>query len=125
MISECLPKTETSSVDQERITELVAEMGPRAAERLVGRTMDEICELLVRAHSAYRESEIERLCDSVGPIAAKSQRIGLLKVAQVARDVIATATSGDSAAFAATFDRLLRITESGVLAIGDGWRRQV
>lgn len=98
---------------------LVIELGEPGAERLVGRALDTIAVRLNRCERAWRSNDMERLVASAEDLAACAERIGLVTLDRVARDVIGSAMAGDTAALGATLARLVRIGEASLMSAWD------
>lgn len=114
-----LRHSETVRLDRLRLEELVAELGEPGAERLVGRALDTIAVRLNRCERSWRNGDGGRLVDSAKDLARCAERIGMVTLDHVARDVIVTAEAGDSAALGATLARLVRLGEASLMSAWD------
>ncbi len=114
-----LVPVENIQLDQFRLTELRAQLGPRRADELVTRAMEELAVQLVKVHKAlgqYRLAEVHAAAKSIAGVA---HHIGLNCLGRVASDVASLSVSSDSAALAASASRLSRIGESSLVAVWD------
>ncbi len=110
---------ETARLDRERLETLIIELGEPGAERLVGRALDTIAVRLNRCERAWRTGDTDRLVTSADDLATCAERIGLVTLERVARDVISSADCGDGPALGATLARLVRIGESSLMSAWD------
>ena len=102
-----------------RLEKLVVELGEPGAERLVGRALDTIAVRLNRCERAWRNGDYSRLAESANDLATCAERIGLVTLERVARDVIGTVCAGDAAALGATLARMVRIGEASLMSAWD------
>ena len=114
-----LRHTETARLDRDCLERLVTELGEPGAERLVGRALDTIAVRLNRCERAWRSGDIPRLVTSAEDLAKCAERIGLVTLDRVARDVILAANRGDDPALGATLSRLVRIGEASLMSAWD------
>jgi hypothetical protein len=105
-----------SRLDQDRIDDLVEMLCDLEATRMQGLTLDELGEALAVLSSAWRAGDVGRVLDWAGAIAATGDEMGRGLLQRVAADVVSTGSSGDAAAFSATFDRLMRLIEGALSA---------
>lgn len=110
---------ETTRLDRVRLEMLVVELGEPGAERLVGRALDTIAVRLNRCERAWRSGDRGRLVTSAEDLSKCAERIGLVTLDRVARDVIGSARAGDDAALGATLARLVRIGEASLMSAWD------
>lgn len=106
-------------VERERLDQLYAQLGTSGADGVVSRAMEELAVRLAKIHSCYKKSDLDEVRRAARSMIAISEQIGLITFARVAHDVSTLANSNDSAALAATVDRLLRIGENSLLAVWD------
>lgn len=78
--------------------------------------LDELGEALAVLSSAWRAGDVPRVLDWARAIEATGGDMGQGLLQRVAADVVATGSSGDAAAFSATFDRLMRLIEGALSA---------
>ncbi len=104
-------------LDQSHLDALSASVGRAEAERLVGLTFDELGEALGEIDAAYRAGDVRRVVARVAPLARSCERIGLTSLAAASSAVVATGEAADSAAFAATVARLIRLVEGSLTAV--------
>lgn len=112
---------ERLSADPVQLELLVRQFGERGAERRIGAAMDEIADCVARAWAHCLAEDVDGVRAAAAPVARLARDIGLCPVARVARDVASSCRDGDMAAVSATLDRLTRLSESGVRAIGAAW----
>ncbi|MBM9593227.1 hypothetical protein [Roseitranquillus sediminis] len=105
---------ETVRVDPTCIEDLVALVGDREAARRVGTTFDDLGDTLAAMTAAWRAGDAERVVAEARTLIAPTGQIGLKAIQRVAIDVVHTGVSGDGAAFAATFSRLVRLAEEAL-----------
>lgn len=102
-----------------RMADLYRTMGEIGAENVVCDTMEELTIQLVRADRLGKRGKFEEVAEIAHRIAPVAERIGLLGLGRVARDVVACARGDDLAAFSATLARLSRIGDRSLTAIWD------
>lgn len=105
-----------SRLDQDRIDDLVELLCDLEGARQQGLILDELGEALAVLSSAWRVGDVDRILDWTRAIEATGDEMGRGLLQRVAADVVATGSSGDAAAFAATFDRLMRLIEGALSA---------
>ncbi len=106
-------------VDQDQLSALYAELGESGAEDVVCRAIEELAVRLSHCSRLHADGEWERLRKCVRSLIAIADQIGMVLLARVCKDVVATIDSSDRAATAATLARLLRIGEQSLSAIWD------
>jgi hypothetical protein len=111
-----LRRGRVSRLDQDRIGDLVELLCDFESARQKGLILDELGEALAVLSSAWRAGDVPRVLDWAAAIEATGGDMGRGLLQRVAADVVATGRSGDSAAFAATFDRLMRLIEGALSA---------
>ncbi len=112
---------ERAEIDAKRIEALVESMGRFAAERMIGRAIEEIDWRLTDARHALRNGDSEGFATAMRHLMPVANAIGLPAVSRVAGDAAHTTATRDSAALGATFARLERLCDGVVPAIGDAW----
>jgi hypothetical protein len=111
-----LRRGRVSRLDQDRIDDLVELLCDFETAMQKGLILDELGEALAVLSSAWRAGDVARVLDWAAAIEATGGDMGRGLLQRVAADVVATGRSGDSAAFAATFDRLMRLIEGALSA---------
>ncbi len=106
-------------MDQIRLTELRARLGPRGADETVSRAMEELAVQLAKVHKALDKSRLAEVHIAAKTIVEVSHHIGLNRLGRVGGDVAKLAISRDSAALAATAARLARVGESSQMMVWD------
>lgn len=114
-----LAQDETVRLDSDRLGELYAQLGEAGAEDVVCRAMEELAVRLSHSDRLFRQGKVEDLRKSTRSMVAIADQIGMHTVARVASDVTNCIDEGDNTALAATFARLLRISERSLTAIWD------
>src|SRR6056297_1498414 len=112
---------ERTEIDASRIKALVESMGRFAAERLIGRAIEEIDWRLMDARGALRNGEVEGFRTAMRHLIPAADAVGLPAISRVAGDAADTTAKGDSAALGATFARLERLCDGVVPALGEAW----
>ncbi|SEO04619.1 hypothetical protein SAMN04490248_101147 [Salinihabitans flavidus] len=108
---------ETVAVDCEQLAELHRRLGSSGAEDVVMRAMEELALRLTHAERLYREGALTEMPKCARSMAAIAEQVGMLTVAQVARDVTRCLDGADGVALAATVTRLMRIGERSISEI--------
>ena len=108
---------ETARVDRGRLEALVQDYGTQGAERLMGRTLEEIAVRLNRIERFWRQEDHVRLCHGARELSDVADRVGLVGVAAASATVSGVAMTGDSAALGATVCRLLRVGEAALMSV--------
>ena len=111
-----LRRGRVSRLDQDRIDDLVELLCDLESARRKGMSLDELGEALAVLSSAWRAGDVARVLDWSRAIAATGDEMGQGLLQRVAGDVVATGSSGDAAALAATFERLMRLIEGALSA---------
>ena len=114
-----LRHAEAARVDRARLEALVFDHGPQGAERLMGRTLEDLAVRLNRADRAWRKGQPSALCRDARALADVAEDVGLVGLAQVARVVGDLVPTGDSAAIGATVARMMRIGEASLMSAWD------
>lgn len=110
---------EPARVDRGRLEQLVEDYGPGGAERLMGRTLEDLAVRLNRADRAWRRGDTVRLCHGARELADVAERIGFLGLARAADVVSRVAIEGDPAALGATVGRMMRLGEASLMSAWD------
>ena len=111
--------SERVEIDHDRLGALYTEMGNIGAENVVCRAMEELALRMSHCDRLHRCGEMDDLRKSVRSLIAISDQIGMVLLANVARDVMACIDKSDRVALAATLARLMRIGEGSLVAIWD------
>lgn len=106
-------------VDRDRLETLVADYGPQGAERLIGRTLEDIAVRLNRADRAWRNDDHVSLCAGARELSDVASRVGLDGLSRTAGNVSQVAMTGDQAALASTVARMMRIGEASLMSAWD------
>ena len=100
--------------DPDRIGALEYELGPEATEDVLFEATERLVDQLVELREAYSADNRDRVARIADDMAQVGDRVGLVTVARVARDVLECAGRRDEAAYHATSARLIRIGEGCV-----------
>src|SRR5690606_16098611 len=100
-----LRRGRVSRLDQDRIDDLVELLCDLETAQMQGLGLDELGEALAVLSSAWRAGDFARALDWASAIEVTGGQMGRGLLQRVAGDVVATGRAGDSAAFAATFER--------------------
>lgn len=114
-----LKQNEVVGLDSARLEELYSQLGEAGAEDVVCRALEELAARLSYTERCYREIRISDMRKSARSLIAIAEQIGMLKLAQVARDVTRCIDESDRVGLAATLARLLRIGERSLSEIWD------
>ena len=109
-------RSEVVRLNQDGIDDLVVLMADLDGARTVGVTFDEMGEALASLTAAWRRGDAGQVADSAYELIAPMGEAGLELLQRVASDVVRTGAGDDPAAFAATFDRLVRLLEGALTA---------
>lgn len=112
-----LPHREQPAIDRDRLRRIYADLGPHAADRVIGRAMEDLAIRLARAERARRDGDTRRLVREAKGTAAVAEQLGMVQVARIARDLAAVAGTPDATAIAAVAARLDRMGELCLAAI--------
>ncbi len=108
---------EATTFDPERLELLWGEMGEDRAEAFVRSALAEMARQLASLRSSYTEGETKHMRNRAAAFAKLGDRVGMTRIAAVARDVAICAGRGDRVALAATWARLDRLAESALGAV--------
>lgn len=106
-------------LDRGRLDDLVTEHGLQAAERLMGRALEDVAVMLNGIERATRNGDAGRLVATTREIALLADQVGLLTLSRVASDLLKARAQGDAAAFEAILARLIRIGEASLMSAWD------
>ncbi|MEM8554082.1 MAG: hypothetical protein AAGF71_04560 [Pseudomonadota bacterium] len=102
-----------------KLADLYRTMGEIGAENVLCDAMEDLTIQLVRVEKLAKRDRLDSVHDVVMRIVPVAERIGLLGLARVARDVAGCIEVGDKTALAATLARLNRIGDKSLTAIWD------
>jgi len=103
--------SEVVHVDEDELTYLYIKMDYRQAERLIVDAINALARGLAEAEAAYAEDNDKALLAACRKITKSAQRVGLGKLAVVARDVRVAVHQHNRYATHATLARLMRLGE--------------
>ena len=108
---------DTAFVDPTRIEHLVRQIGTGAAERFVGRTLEDLAVLLNRLERAQTAGDGSGIVAHASALTTIADALGLVTVGRVADDVVRAIARGDEAALGAIIARLMRVGEQSLVAV--------
>ncbi len=114
-----LKLADRAHLDTARLSEIVARLGPRGAEDMISRAMEDLAVQLAKVHRAFARGNLHEVAFATKQVEVLAHRMGMPDVARVARDVVALSTRGDATAISATVARLGRIGESSLMEVWD------
>jgi hypothetical protein len=104
-------------IDTARLDRLFQEHGPRGAESMVMDRVEEISERLADIEWHYRQDSLEGIADEARSLSRVCIDIGLISLARVLRDLGISARRGDTVAFRAVWERLVRIGDRSLAQV--------
>lgn len=116
---EKLRMDEPVRLDPDRLVILYAELGQAAAERLIAAAMEDIAVQMLAVQMAAQERRAEVVTRGAAEMADLAGQVGMVLLAQVARDLAACAARRDRISQSAVLARLLRIGERSLTAVWD------
>ncbi len=106
-------------LDKDRLAEIIGRLGPRGADEVISRTMEELAVQLAKIHKAAGRENLEDLGISARKIAEFSAHIGMPALSNAAQNVASISGSNNGVALMATVARLERIGEASLLQVWD------
>lgn len=114
-----LMHSEVAQFDADRTTVLMAEFGEAGAERMIGRSLEDIAVRLNTVERAQREGNFEKARAAAREMALIADYAGFASLARVAKDAMRVIECGDPAARGAVLSRLVRVGESTLMPACD------
>lgn len=114
-----LAHDEPVRLDSDRLGDLYSEMGESGAETVVCRALEELANRLSLVERAFYQEDRTKLTKAARGMIAIADQVGMVGLAQVARDVATCAEGRDDPALAATLARLVRQGDRSLAAIWD------
>ena len=114
-----LKTTEAVKLDSARLANLFIEMGEAGAQNVVCRAMEELAIRLAVVDHAYQSGETAVLAKSAKALIGIAEQIGMVGLADAARNLCFCAQGVDENATAATLARLLRIGDCSLTEVWD------
>ncbi|WP_368484091.1 hypothetical protein [Phaeobacter sp. HF9A] len=108
---------ENVHLDPQKLTDLYAQLGESGAEDVVCRAIEELAVRLTHCERLWRQRDVENLRKSARSLIAISEQIGMMAMAQIARDVTTAIDADDFPAVGATLFRLIRVGENSLTAV--------
>ena len=106
-------------LDKDRLAEIIGRLGPRGADEVISRTMEELAVQLAKIHKAARRDNLESLGNAARKIAEFSAHIGMPALSNAALNVANISGFNNGVALMATVARLERIGEASLLQVWD------
>lgn len=107
----------TAFVDPARIDVLVKQIGIGAAERFVGRALEDLALILNTLERAEAAGDGRGIVSSAEALTMIAEELGLMTMAQVCCDVKCAIDQGDESAAHAIVARLMRVGERSLVAV--------
>jgi len=111
--------TERSVIDTAHLDRLCRRMGARGAEGFVAERVEEIADRLADIDWLHRQGQTGQVPVEAQRVARLCTEVGLTSLARAARDLAQTATQADAPAFAAVWDRVVRIGDRSLAQVWD------
>ncbi|MEL6642426.1 MAG: hypothetical protein AAFQ79_00715 [Pseudomonadota bacterium] len=108
---------DTPFVDPSCIENLVRQIGKGAAERFVGRALEDLALVLNRVERAKSDGDWERMIDHADSLGSIAEELGLVTLATVASALAHPLRRGDAAAAFAIVARLVRVGEKSLVSV--------
>ena len=108
---------ENVHLDPQKLTDLYAQLGESGAEDVVCRAIEELAVRLTHCERLWRQRDVDNLRKSARSLIAISEQIGMMAMAQIARDVTTAIDADDFPAVGATLFRLIRVGENSLTAV--------
>lgn len=110
---------ERTVIDTALLDRLCRRMGARGAEGFVAERVEEIADRLADIDWLHRQGQTHQVPTEAQRVARLCADVGLTSLGRAARDLAQTATQGDGAAFAAVWDRVVRIGDRSLAQVWD------
>ncbi|WP_432450385.1 hypothetical protein [Aliiroseovarius marinus] len=114
-----LKHAEAVRLDRDQLETLFVQMGPQRADKEINQSLEDLAVALARVQKANQRGEIEDMQAGVRDLIRVAQKVGMVTLARVARDVLDLSKGTDGVAFAACLARLERIGEGSLIAVWD------
>lgn len=105
--------------DRDVIEALYRSLGRPAADQLITRALQELAQNMTALRRQIRRQEIRDLATGLRKLRLMSDNLGMVSLARAAQDTKLCLERGDGTGFAATWSRLMRLSEE-VLSPGPG-----
>ncbi|MGR3273143.1 hypothetical protein DU478_02310 [Thalassococcus profundi] len=112
-----LAPREGARLDADRLDSLYSQLGPRGAENVVCRAMEELAYRLGHIDRLYCQADLAEMRRNTRALMAIADQIGMTGLTHVAKHVITCIDDTDETALAATLARLARYGERSLTAI--------
>jgi len=116
---QALGLVETVRLDKDRLAQVIARLGPRGADEVISRTMEELAVQLAKVHKGVERGHLAEICAAASKIAEFSAHIGMPSLSQAASNVANVARTNGGSALAATAARLERVGEASLMQVWD------
>lgn len=116
-----LKPQEQGTLDHDRLAVLYQQLGRAGADAVINRAMEELAVRLEHSFKDYSANRLNDVRKSAGSMIALADQVGLCTLSLVAQAVTRCIDAHDSAALAATHERLIRIGAASLIEI---WEQQ-
>ncbi|TQS73864.1 hypothetical protein ERN12_09165 [Rhodobacteraceae bacterium] len=110
---------EPVKVQEETIAALYAQLGPKAAERLLLNAVEELANTLVAMEAAVAGNDLPGLNAAIGSLVPLARKVGLGALEGVAHDLRTCMKRGDDIAAQAVLARILRLGDRSLSKISN------
>lgn len=116
-----LPVAEPVRLDRDTLVSLTQQLGPRLAEDVVCRAMEDLSIRLGTIERRFSTCAWEDMHRQALAVAQVADQVGMADVCRVADDVMLCLEQADGAALAATCARLVRVGEASLSAVWNSY----
>lgn len=106
-----LTPREVARQDVEAIAVIYRNLGAPTAEKMVARALGELALTMARLAETVRAQELRNVADQLILLSRLADDLGLVTLAEVARNARSCLERADSTAFSAVWARLVRVAE--------------
>lgn len=110
---------ESVKLDQNRLAEIIARLGPRGADELISKTMEELAVLLAQVHKSLTKGHANEVQVTARKISEVAAHVGMPTLSVVSQAVSGIAARDDPAGMAALSHRLTRVGEESLMTVWD------
>ncbi|RLJ41394.1 hypothetical protein BCF46_3187 [Litoreibacter meonggei] len=114
-----LEMREPVRVDPDRLVELCVSMGEMRAETLITNAMEDLVKGMIEIENAYIAQNMDILTCQADHLVRTADNIGMTTFSRVADDVATCGRLREGVSLAATLNRLQRIADRSLSAVGD------
>lgn len=110
---------EDIQVDHDQLHALYVRFGPIQADRTLSQSLEDLALWLARLQKVQKSGRCANISQGADDLKRIAQRLGMITLARVARDVAEQSVTQDPAALSATLARLTRVGERSLIAVWD------